>query len=118
VIEIVGSDQAAVQALAALATRMWILPWPSGEQTSVLNALQGKTLAQQAAVATQWAVKPASGDLSFMNVAACLSGVSPGWTGGPLAWLWDEQGTQEPLFDSDTRSAWASITPRLEKACS
>jgi 3-hydroxyacyl-CoA dehydrogenase/enoyl-CoA hydratase/3-hydroxybutyryl-CoA epimerase len=97
---------------------MWTLPWPSGEQTSLLNTLQGKTLAQQAAMATQWAAKPASGDLSFMNVAACLSGVSPGWTGGPLAWLWDEQTAQEPLFDSATRSAWASIKPRLEQACS
>jgi 3-hydroxyacyl-CoA dehydrogenase/enoyl-CoA hydratase/3-hydroxybutyryl-CoA epimerase len=118
VIEIVGSNQAAAHALAVLAARMWTLPWPSGEQTSLLNTLQGKTLAQQAAMATQWAAKPASGDLSFMNVAACLSGVSPGWTGGPLAWLWDEQTAQEPLFDSATRSAWASIKPRLEQACS
>lgn len=116
--EIVGSDKAAAHALAALAARMWTLPWPSGEQTSVLQALQGKPLAEQAATAAQWAAKPSSGDLSFINVAACLSGVSPGWTGGPLAWLWDEQAAQEPQFDNSTQAAWTNIKPRLEQACS
>ena len=117
VLEIVGSNQPASDALAALAARMWTLPWSSGAQSSVLNALHGRPLAEQAVLAVLWAAKPGTGDLSFMNVAACLSGLSPGWTGGPLAWLWDEQAEQEPLFDSNTQSAWESIKPRLEQAC-
>jgi 3-hydroxyacyl-CoA dehydrogenase/enoyl-CoA hydratase/3-hydroxybutyryl-CoA epimerase len=118
VMEIVGSDKAATHALSALATRMWTLAWPSSEPVSMLQALQGKPLAEQAMLAAQWAARPGNRDLNFIDVAACLSGVSPGWTGGPLAWLWDEQATQEPLFDSSTRSAWAHIRPQLEQACS
>lgn len=118
VMEIVGpAHSPAAKALAALASRMWTLPWPSNSGTSVLQSMQGLALPAQAACALRWAAQPDAGEISFVDVAACLAGVTPGWSGGSLSWFWDEQTTQADLLDKDAQAAWASVKSRLAEAC-
>ena len=81
VIEIVG---AADVSASQLAVKLWCLPWRTNGAASVLQALRGLELAQQEDVAR--AALPAAGDPAFLDVAACLAGVSPAWSGGPLSW--------------------------------
>ena len=118
VMEIVGPASApAGHMAAALAVRMWALPWPSHGTQSFLQNLVRLPLAQQAAFALEWAAQTKSCDVAFIDVAACLAGVSPGWTGGPLSWFWDEQSTQKPLLGVDAQVAWAKVAPLLQEAC-
>ncbi len=118
VMEIVGpAKAAAVQAVAALAGSLWTLPWPSDSNTSQLQALQGLALPEQAAAALQWADQHDASEISFMDVAACLAGVSPGWTGGPLSWFWDEQATQAGALSDPAQAAWSRVSSRLAEAC-
>jgi 3-hydroxyacyl-CoA dehydrogenase/enoyl-CoA hydratase/3-hydroxybutyryl-CoA epimerase len=118
VMEIVGpANSPLARAAAALAGQMRTLPWPSNGTRSVLQALQNQPLQEQASRALQWAAQPGTGDISHVDVAACLAGVSPGWTGGPLSWLWDEQKTQMPLLDATAKIAWRTVMPRLAEAC-
>lgn len=85
VIEIVGGDDRAAAAFAALATRLWALPWRTPGPVSRLAQLAKQPLAAQAQLAAAW------GDLdpAFIDVAACLAGIAPAWSGGPLAWAAD-----------------------------
>ena len=117
VLEITGPDTPAAHALAALAAALWVLPWPSRGPASLLQALRGQDLAAQASQALVWAARPKAGDPVFLDVAACLAGVSPGWSGGPLSWLWDERERCEPLLNDSARAAWATLAPVLEQAC-
>jgi 3-hydroxyacyl-CoA dehydrogenase/enoyl-CoA hydratase/3-hydroxybutyryl-CoA epimerase len=118
VMEVVGSaDAPAAPAVAALAARMWTLAWPSGSQHSLLQSLQGLSLPAQAACAMQWARQAGNSDVAFADVAACLAGVSPGWSGGPLSWFWDEQATQVGTLDAAAQAAWQAVQPRLAEAC-
>ncbi len=87
VLEIVGPDDTAALAARALATRLWCLPWPTPGPVSVLQRLRGQSLAEQARIAHDCAALPGAGDAVFLDVAACLAGVTPAWTGGPLTWL-------------------------------
>ena len=81
VVELVGpADTSAVQ----LAAKLWCLPWRTEGPTSVLQSLRGLDLAGQERVAK--AALPRVGDPAFLDVAACLAGVSPAWSGGPLSW--------------------------------
>ncbi len=86
VMELVGTDDGTAAALAALAARMWTLAWRTPGQASVLQQLRGLTLEQQVPVATASATAPGATDPAFLDVAACLAGVSPAWSGGPLTW--------------------------------
>jgi 3-hydroxyacyl-CoA dehydrogenase/enoyl-CoA hydratase/3-hydroxybutyryl-CoA epimerase len=118
VMEIVGpAGTPAAHAAAALAARMWALPWPSHGTRSVLQALQAQPLLAQVEQALLWAAEPGRGDISFVDVAACLAGVSPGWTGGPLSWFWDEQSTQAKALGANAQSAWHAVQERLAEAC-
>jgi 3-hydroxyacyl-CoA dehydrogenase/enoyl-CoA hydratase/3-hydroxybutyryl-CoA epimerase len=83
VIEIVAAADAA-DAAAALAVKLRALPWRTPGPTSLLQALRGRPLEEQQRIAH--AALPAAGDPAFVDVAACLSGVSPAWSGGPLSW--------------------------------
>ncbi len=85
VMEIAGTDDAAAAALAALAARMRTLPWRTAGPASLLQQLCGLTLEQQVPIATAFAASDA-GDPAFLDVAACLAGVAPAWSGGPLTW--------------------------------
>lgn len=83
VIEIVAAADAA-DAAAALAVKLRALPWRTPGPISLLQALRGRPLEEQQRIAR--AALPAAGDPAFIDVAACLSGVSPAWSGGPLSW--------------------------------
>ncbi len=107
----------AFQGPAALPPPLWTLPWPSRSDTSLLQQLRGKPLPEQAPLALRGAALPGAGDPAFLDVAACLSGVAPGWSGGPLSWLWDEREQQQSRFDAATRAAWDAMQSRLEQAC-
>lgn len=87
VVEIVGAeDDAAAAAFAALAVALRSLPWRTPGPSSRLAALRGRPLAEQARLASTWPSEGGNGDPVFIDVAACLAGVSPAWSGGPLAW--------------------------------
>ncbi len=124
VLEFVTGDQRAADALAWLAARLWCLPWRTCGPKSVLQQLNGQPLAVQAQVALRCAATSAgpgpfagAGDLAYFDVAACLGGVTPAWTGGPLTWLWAEQDQQRPGFDAATQAAWVTVHGALEQAC-
>jgi 3-hydroxyacyl-CoA dehydrogenase/enoyl-CoA hydratase/3-hydroxybutyryl-CoA epimerase len=91
VLEIVTTDGAAAQAAAALAPHLWSLPWRTPGPASVLQRLQGRELAEQARIARECAAAPGAGDPVFLDVAACLAGISPAWSGGPLLWAAETQ---------------------------
>lgn len=85
VIEIVGVTDAAAAAFAVLATKLWSLPWRTPGPTSRLAQLANQPLADQARRAATWKDL----DPAFIDVAACLAGVAPAWSGGPLSWQAD-----------------------------
>jgi 3-hydroxyacyl-CoA dehydrogenase/enoyl-CoA hydratase/3-hydroxybutyryl-CoA epimerase len=103
--------------MAALAIKMWALPWPSNNKTSLMQSLKDLPLEKQARQAMLWAFSNDIGDISYLDVAACLAGVSAGWTGGPLSWFWDAQVDQISQLTSAELKAWNSIKPQLAKAC-
>lgn len=86
VLEIVGGDDATGAALAALAARLWSLPWRTPGPAAVLPRLQGLSLEAQASAAAAIAAIPGAGDPAFLDVAVCLAGIAPAWSGGPLSW--------------------------------
>ena len=86
VMEIVGADDATAPALAALAARVWSLPWRTPGPFAVLPKLRGLPLEQQAPIAAACAAAPGAGDPAFLDVAACLAGIAPAWSDGPLTW--------------------------------
>lgn len=117
-IEIVGdSTQPAAKIMAALAIKMWALPWSSNSETSLMQSLKDLPLNKQATQAMLWAATNEIGDISFLDVAACLAGVSAGWTGGPLSWFWDEHAHQASQLTGAELQAWHSVKPQLAKAC-
>jgi 3-hydroxyacyl-CoA dehydrogenase / enoyl-CoA hydratase / 3-hydroxybutyryl-CoA epimerase len=116
VLEIIGADDPAAEALVALAARVWSLPWRTPGATSVLQRLRGQPLPQQAQTAVQCAAQPVAGDPAFLDVAACLAGVTPAWTGGPLTWAWAERKSLVSQFDANTAAAWARLEPTLQRA--
>ena len=86
VLEVVGASPATQAAAAALAARLWCLPWGTPGPLSALQQLRGLDLPQQARTARALAARPGAGDASFLDVAACLAGISPAWSGGPLTY--------------------------------
>ncbi len=86
VLEIVGDDAAGAAAVAALAARLWCLPWRTPGPQAVLPQLHGQTWPALAQTARQLAAAPDMGDPAFFDVAACLAGIAPAYSGGPLTW--------------------------------
>ena len=132
VLEFIAGNQAAGAALALLSARLWCLPWRTRGPASVLQRLRGQTLADQAQtvlrIAADGARQSASDDdratafagaddPAFYDVAACLAGLTPAWSGGPLTWLWAEQASQRAGFDTATEAAWQSLEPALRQYC-
>jgi 3-hydroxyacyl-CoA dehydrogenase/enoyl-CoA hydratase/3-hydroxybutyryl-CoA epimerase len=116
VIESVGTDDATHALVAALATRLRALAWRTPAKASVLQRLHGLPLERQVPVAVEAAAAPDAGDLAFFDTAACLTGVTPAWTGGPLTWVWSEQAKLVPAFDAPARAAWQKVEPALARA--
>ncbi len=102
VLEMVGADADAAAAAAALAQSLWALPWRSAAPYSLLHRLRGASLVQQADIARAYLALPASGDAAFVDVAACLAGVAPAWSGGPLSWA-ARAGAEAVGGQTDTR---------------
>ena len=117
VLEFITKDDAAARAVAALAARLWCLPWRTPGPGSVLHRLYGQPLAEQAKIALVCAAQTGAGDVAFFDVAACLAGLTPAWTGGPLTWLWAEQTHQLPALTTAEQAAWARLEPALRRAC-
>ena len=86
VLEIVGAADASGHALAALAARLRSIPWRTSGPFGVLQRMHGQPMAEQARLALQCTAGSGCGDPAFLDMAACLAGVSPAWTGGPLTW--------------------------------
>jgi len=82
-----------------------------------MQSLRDLPLGKQATKSILWAHENDIGDISYLDVAACLAGVSAGWTGGPLSWFWDEQDDQASRLTGAEINAWQSIKPKLAKAC-
>ena len=93
VIEMIAADDASASAVAALAARLWCLPWRTFESTSVLQRMRGLALPEQAKIAQLSAAQKRASDPAFLDVAACLAGVAPAWSGGPLTWRLAQQKT-------------------------
>ena len=111
VLEMTAADDATAGALAVLASRLGSLPWRTPGPTSVLQQLHGCSLEVQAMIALFSAVRPGAGEPAFLDVAACLAGVAPAWSGGPLTWL--SAVRKDFHFDEAAQTAWATIEPAL-----
>ncbi len=109
VLEVVGADDATAALVAALAARLWCLAWRTPGPSAVLPQLQAKPMAEQAQVAVRCAALPGAGDPAFLDVAACLAGVSPAWSGGPLTWARAHPDATLVGADEDTTAAWATL---------
>ena len=114
-LETVGAQGSTADSLAALAANMRALLWPTPGPSSVLQQLRGQSLLAQATTALEYTTS--TGDPVFLNVAACVAGITPVWTGGPLNWLWAEQKNVVPQLDATAQSAWNVLAPRLQEAC-
>ncbi len=117
VLEIVGADDATAALAAALAARLWCLPWRTPGPRSVLRQLRGRPLAEQARVALRCAAQAGAGEPVFLDVAACLAGVSPAWSGGPLTWAWAHPDAALDGADGATAAAWNALQAPLQQAC-
>ena len=91
VLEIIGAESAGTQVAAALAARMRCLPWRTPGPHSALQSMRGLALPEQAEQAQRLVALPGAGDPAFLDVAACLSGIAPAWSGGPLGWSHEER---------------------------
>ena len=119
VLEIVSNDDAAANALAALAQRLRALPWRSAGPTSALLAQAGADAQDadaQALTALSRAATVAIGDADLYDVVTCVAGVTPTWSGGPFTHLWREHTRLAQRFDAAQSAAWARIQPLLAKA--
>jgi len=116
VIEVVGADATTGGALAALAQRLTALPWPTPGPHSVLQRLRHAASDEQPRIALLEGARPGAGDVAFIDVAACLAGISPAWSGGPLTRLWSERDTLVPALDREAQAAWTALEPALRRS--
>jgi 3-hydroxyacyl-CoA dehydrogenase/enoyl-CoA hydratase/3-hydroxybutyryl-CoA epimerase len=118
VLEIVGADDAAA-ALAALAQRLRALPYRTPASRSALLAqarvARDDADAQALAALARSASTPVD-DADLYDVATCVAGVAPLWSGGPFTHLWREHARLAARFDAAQSDAWARIEPALRKA--
>ena len=115
VMELVGAPQAALDLMGHLSMKMWILPWASMGKHSVLAALSHLTIEQQAKWVCHYAVEHPELDLGRIDVALCVSNTSPGWTGGPLSWMYDEHESHVPSWTPQEQHAWQTVKGRLQQ---
>jgi 3-hydroxyacyl-CoA dehydrogenase/enoyl-CoA hydratase/3-hydroxybutyryl-CoA epimerase len=116
VLECVGGEKSARALAAALAARLRAIAWPTPGPASVLQLLRGQPLERQAALAIAAASASDAVDAAFLDTAACLAGVTPAWSGGPLSWAWMHRTALAVAFDTPTRVAWQRLEPKLARA--
>ena len=123
VLEIVGADAGAAEALVFLAARIGAVPYRTEGDVSALLRLAAATrrapeapLDAQAVEALDLAAQGLAPDIELFDVAACIAGVTPACSGGPFTHLWQHRDRLVPSLSPASRDAWASVLPRLEKA--
>jgi 3-hydroxyacyl-CoA dehydrogenase/enoyl-CoA hydratase/3-hydroxybutyryl-CoA epimerase len=119
VLEIVGANNAAAVVLGALAARLRALPYRSNASRSALFTqarVPREDADGQALAALSRASSTPIGDADFYDLAACVAGVAPLWSGGPFTHLWREHVRLEPRFVAAQAEAWERIEPVLRSA--
>ena len=119
VLEIVGTEDAAAEALTALAQQLRALPYRStGAHSALLAQARERSddADAQALAALRYAASTPVGNFDFYDVAACTAGVTPAWTGGPFTRLWHERERLSKRFDAGADLVWADIEPDLRAA--
>jgi 3-hydroxyacyl-CoA dehydrogenase/enoyl-CoA hydratase/3-hydroxybutyryl-CoA epimerase len=123
VLEIVAANEASASALAFLATRVGALPYRTPGRVSALRRLAAARqrapapgLDAQAAAALELDIDGMVPDIEILDVAACVSGVTPPYLGGPFAYAWQNRNRLRELLSSDERTAWSAAAPRLQAA--
>ena len=121
VLEIVNATVPAAQALASLAPRLGgALPYCSGDGASVLRRLANAgrdSLDAQSLVAVGLLASGAASKAETLDVAACAAGLTPAWTGGPLAHFWTHRDRLRAQLDAQALAAWPQLEPVLRAAC-
>lgn len=87
VLEIIAAQGGSAVAATVLSTQLRCLPWHTPGPLSILQGLRGQSIQQQQRLASAYAAQPDTGDPAFLDVAACLAGVTPAWSGGPFTSL-------------------------------
>jgi 3-hydroxyacyl-CoA dehydrogenase/enoyl-CoA hydratase/3-hydroxybutyryl-CoA epimerase len=122
VLEIVKATAPAAQALASLAPRLGgALPYRSADGASVLRRLANAardSLDAQSLVAVGLLASGAATKAETLDVAACAAGLTPSWTGGPLAYFWTHRDRLQAQLDAQALAAWLQLEPVLRAACS
>ena len=121
VLEIVKATAPTAQALASLAPRLGgALPYRSADGASVLRRLANAgrdSLDAQSLVAVGLLVSGAATKAETLDVAACAAGLTPAWTGGPLAYFWTHRDRLRAQLDAQAWVAWPQLEPVLRAAC-
>lgn len=117
VMEIVCPDDAEATLLAAFALQLRALPFRTRGPAALFPQLNGRELSDQSRTALLAISEDTAIDPAFLDTAACLAGVTPAWSGGPLLWLWEEQQTAVRQLNSPGKAAWTKLEPRLRRAC-
>ncbi|HSV71952.1 MAG TPA: enoyl-CoA hydratase-related protein [Methylibium sp.] len=121
VLEIVKASEAQGHALASLASRMGnTLPYRSGDGASVLQRLAAAGAdgpEAQSLAAVRLLALGAAPQAETLDVVACVAGLAPAYTGGPLARFWTHRARLQDRLDDAARSAWPQLEPRLREAC-
>jgi 3-hydroxyacyl-CoA dehydrogenase/enoyl-CoA hydratase/3-hydroxybutyryl-CoA epimerase len=121
VLEVVQATPTAALALASLAPRLGgALPYRSGDGSSVLRRLAnvaGDSLDAQGLLAVNLLASGAATKAETLDVAACAAGLTPAWTGGPLAHFWAHRERLRARLDAQTLAAWAQLESVLRAAC-
>lgn len=121
-LEIVAADDAAAQALAAVASRLGALPYRTRANRSALlqlasTAASGEdTLDAQALVAFDLTMNGLAEDPELLDVAACAAGITPAFSGGPFTRLWQARGRLVPQFQGSAATAWPALAQRLSQS--
>ena len=82
----------------------------------MLQRLQRAAPDEEPRIALLEGARPGAGDVAFIDVAACLAGISPAWSGGPLTRLWSERDTLVPALDREAQAAWTALEPALRRS--
>jgi 3-hydroxyacyl-CoA dehydrogenase / enoyl-CoA hydratase / 3-hydroxybutyryl-CoA epimerase len=121
VLDIVKATPSAALALASLAPRLGgALPYRSADGTSVLRRLARAavdSLDAQSLVAVGLLASGAATKAETLDVAACAAGLTPAWTGGPLAHFWTHRERLQAQLDPQVLAAWPRLEPVLRTAC-
>jgi 3-hydroxyacyl-CoA dehydrogenase/enoyl-CoA hydratase/3-hydroxybutyryl-CoA epimerase len=123
VLEIVCADDASAEILVCLARQLAALPHRTEGGKSLLTCLSaasGSTaeslLDAQALEALKLAAQNLVPDLETLDVAACVAGITPPYTGGPFNRLWQQRERLKAGFSPSLARAWVAIEPRLQEA--